>query len=111
MHTIRRSLTGNTKKDKGGVLAMEKQNMDRKEERSIAAAGACNKEQALRTIDIIEKGARHAFLDGDVSAEDTMAILDRVREAKERCTVGDANACQILTELVNALSEGRSGSI
>jgi len=90
---------------------MEKQNMDRKEERSLAAAGGCNKEQALRTIDLIEKGARHAFLDGDVSTEDTELILHRVREAKERCTAGDANTCQVLTELVTALSEGKSGNI
>ena len=83
---------------------MEEKNLEKKEEGPvISAEEVCNREQALRTIRLLEKGTRQAFLDGEVSVEGTKAILDRVKEAKERCTAGDVNACLVLDELVTGL--------
>ena len=83
---------------------MEEKNLEKKEEGPvISAEEVCNREQALRTIRLLEKGTRQAFLDGEVSVGDTEAILDRVKEAKERCMAGDVNACLVLDELVTGL--------
>ena len=76
---------------------MEMKNLKKSEEEvTIPADEACNTAHALRTIRLLEKGARQAFLDGDVTVEDTKTILDRVKEANKRCETGNVNACLIL---------------
>lgn len=76
----------------------EKDPKENEERMAIPTVNACSPKHALRTIRLLEKGARQAFLDGEVGLEDTKVILDRVKEAVQRCQAGDANACQVLEE-------------
>lgn len=82
-------------------------NADVKEEDTIAPdeIGGCDKERALRTIGFLETGVRQAFLVGEVGVEDTKAILDQMKKARERCQSGDVNACQVLAQLTADLSQ------
>ena len=91
---------------------MDNRNLQKGEEGPATprAEQPCNKEQALRTIRLLEKGSRQAFLDGEISVEDTKVMLDRVEEARERCEAGDVNACLVLNELVAKLTESKSES-
>lgn len=91
---------------------MDDRNLQKKEEGPVIPAEerSCNREQAMRTIRLLEKGSRQAFLDGEISVEDTKAILDRAKEAKEHCEAGDVNACLVLDELVAQLTESISDS-
>lgn len=92
-----------------GRFLMEMKNLKKSEEElAIPADEACNTAHVLRTIRLLEKGARQAFLDGDVTVDNTKAILDRVKEAKQHCKAGDVNTCLILQELVKGLTEGIS---
>lgn len=84
---------------------METKNLKKSEEEVTSPADeACNTAHALQTIRLLEKGARQAFLDGDVTVEDTKAILDRVKEAEQHCEAGDVSACLVLQELVKGLT-------
>lgn len=91
---------------------MDNRNLQKEEEGPVIPGEeeSCNREEALKTIRLLEKGSRQAFLDGEVSVEDTKRILDRVKEAKESCETGDVNACLVLDELVAQLTEGISQS-
>jgi len=91
---------------------MDDRNLQKKEEGPVIPAEErpCNREQALRTIRLLEKGSRQAFLDGEISVEDTKVMLDRVEEARERCEAGDVNACLVLDGLVAQLTESISES-
>ena len=84
--------------------------METKEEGTIIPeeTGRCNREQAMRTMRLLEKGVRQAFLDGEVTVGDTEAILDRVNKAKERCESGDVSACEVLADLTTELTQNRS---
>ncbi len=84
---------------------MEGKNLKENEARTlIPGEKVCTREQALRTMCLLEKGTRQAFLDGEVNVEDTYEILGRVKEARERCEAGDVNACLVLNELVIRLT-------
>jgi len=84
------------------------QEIEKSREEPVAAMeDVCDKEHALRTMRLLERGARQAFLDGELGIEDTKLILDRVKEAKQRCEAGDVNSCLVLNELVTGLTEGR----
>ena len=84
------------------------QETEKSREGPVAAMkGVCDREHALRTMRLLERGTRQAFLDGELAIEDTKLILDQVKEAKERCEAGDVNACVALKELVVGLTEGR----
>ena len=72
-----------------------------------AVENVCDKEHVLRTMRLLARGTRQAFLDGELAIEDAKLILDQVKEAKERCEAGDVNACVVLKELVVGLTEGR----
>ena len=91
---------------------MDDRNLQKKEEGPATPAEErpCNREQALRTIRLLEKGSRQAFLDGEISVEETEAMLNRVEEARERCEAGDVNACIVLNELVAKLTESKPES-
>lgn len=65
----------------------------------------CRKGWALRTIGFLETGAREAFLAGKVGVEDTKAILEQTKKAKESCQSGDVNACEVLAQLTADLSQ------
>ena len=91
---------------------MDDRNLQKKEKGPVIPAEErpCNREQALRTIRLLEKGGRQAFLDGEISVEDTKVMLGRVEEARESCEAGDINACLVLNELVAKLTESKSES-
>lgn len=91
---------------------MQEKNPEKKQEEPVIPVEEvlCNREQVLRTMRLLEKGSQQAFLDGEISVEDTKRILDRVKEAKERCEAGDVNACLVLDELVAQLTESISES-
>lgn len=80
---------------------MEKtQGRERVEEEVIAPKEeVCNTERVLRTMNLLERGARQAFLDGELSIEDTKDILGRVEEVKKRCEAGDIAVCSALGEV------------
>ncbi len=87
---------------------MEEKKLEKREEGQVIAANEeCNKEEALRTMRLLEKGTRQAFLDGELSVEDTRTRLDQIEEAKERCEAGDVSACQVLGGLVAGLTRKR----
>jgi len=83
------------------------ENLEKKEEGSIIAGEQrlCNREQALRAIHLLEKGTRQAFLDGELSTKDTDAILGQTKEAKQYCEAGDANACAVVGDLMDRLTQ------
>jgi len=91
---------------------MDDRNLQKEEEGPVIprAEQPCNKEQALRTIRLLEKGSRQAFLDGEISVEDTKVMLDRVEKAREHCEAGNVNACLVLNELVAKLTESKPES-
>lgn len=87
---------------------MQEKSLEKNRERPVATVeDECDKEHALRTMRLLERGTRHAFLDGELAIEDAKLILDQVKEAKEHCEAGDVNACVALKELVVGLTEGR----
>ena len=69
-------------------------------------AGLCDPERVLRTLRLIEKGTKQAFLDGELTVEDTKTILEGIREAREACEGGDEDACLVLDGLTDKLVKG-----
>jgi len=87
---------------------MQEKNLEEKQGGQVIAANKeCDKEEALRTMRLLEKGTRQAFLDGELGVEDTKTRLDQIEEAKERCEAGDVSACQVLDVLVAGLTRKR----
>jgi len=85
---------------------MEEENFDREEQgQATPIEGKCNKEQALLTMRLLEKGTRQGFLDGELGVEETQARLDSIREARERCEAGDVNACLVMSDLLAGLTQ------
>lgn len=78
----------------------------REETEEQRPAGLCDPERVLRTLRVIEKGTRQAFLDDELGVEETKTILDRIREAKEACEGGDEDACIALDRLTDKLVKG-----
>jgi len=91
-------------------VIMQERDLEKNREMPVAAVeDECDKEHALRTLRLLEKGARQAFLDSELTIEDAKLILDQVKEAKEHCGAGDVSACVALRKLVTGLTEGREG--
>ena len=67
--------------------------------------GVCDRQRVLRTLRVMEKGTKQAFLDDELGVEDTKVILDRVRQAREACEAGDQNACVVLDALMDELTK------
>ncbi|MBA7711580.1 hypothetical protein ES703_120546 [subsurface metagenome] len=87
---------------------MEAKKLEKKEDGQVIAANEeCDKEEALRTMRLLEKGTRQAFLDGELGVEDTKIRLDEIEEARKHCEAGDINACQVLDVLVVGLTRKR----
>lgn len=87
---------------------MQEKNLEEKGEgQAIATKKECNKEEALRTIRLLEKGTRQAFLDGELGVEDTKGRLDQVEQAYKRCEAGDVDACEVLDGLMAGLTRRR----
>ena len=87
---------------------MQEKNLEEKEEgQVIAAKKECITEEALKTMRLLEKGTRLAFLDGELGVEDTKLRLDEIEKSRKRCEAGDINACQVLDELVAGLTRRR----
>ena len=64
----------------------------------------CDRDQALTTLNLLEKGAKRAFLEDELGVEETKNILDQITRARESCQAGDSNACEILNSLVQNLT-------
>lgn len=69
------------------------------------AGSVCNKDEALRTMDLLELGARQGFLSRQLSLEETAAILECIEEKRQTCEAGDLSACEALDQLVRAMME------
>ena len=65
----------------------------------------CDPERIAMALDIIEKGTKQAFLNGELDIDETKSILDHIELAKEACESGDQNACSALKDLVNDLTK------
>jgi len=83
---------------------MKDKNQEKQEEIPvIPSEEICDKEQALLTMRLLEKGTRQAFLDGELGVKETSAKLDQINQAKKRCQAGDVSACRVLSELLDGL--------
>ena len=89
---------------------MDEKNTEKKEKEPVIPTKElpCDRQQALRAIHLLEKGTKQAFLDGELSAKDTDAILGRTKEAKQYCEAGDANACAVVGDLMARLTQNVS---
>lgn len=89
---------------------MDKKNTEKKEDGPVIPTKElpCDRQQALRAIRLLEKGTRQAFLDGELSVEDTDTILGEVKEAKADCEAGDVNACAVVADLMARLTKSVS---
>jgi len=69
--------------------------------------GVCDPEAVAMTLDMIEKGARELFLDGELEPPKIRIILDCIQEARRGCESGDQNACSVLEDLMRKLTKHR----
>jgi len=74
-----------------------------KEEQSLG--GECSQERVMTTIKLLEKGVKRAFLDDELSVDETKGFLDEVEEAKEACESGNESACIVLARLMGRLTK------
>jgi len=87
---------------------MNDKNLEKEEQAPvIPTEEVCDKEQALLTMRLLEKGTRQAFIDGELGVEETSAKLNQIKEAKKRCETGDVSACLVLNELLGGLTAAR----
>lgn len=88
---------------------MQDKGIDRKEEKPDSdLEWGCDRGSALEAMAALETGVRQRFLNDEVSVENTKTMLDRIKEAKERCKAGDVSSCEILTDLVEELTQSAS---
>lgn len=76
-----------------------------REGNAINEERVCNGEQALQAMGLMERGARQAFLDGELGIEKTKQTLDRIKAARQACE-GDESACVVLHRLIDQMTEG-----
>jgi hypothetical protein len=69
------------------------------------AESVCNKDEALRTMDLLELGTRQGFLSRQLSLEETATRLRCIDEKREACEAGDLSACEALGQLVQEMME------
>jgi len=73
--------------------------------RVITDNAICIREDPLRTLRLIDKGTRQAFLDDELGIDDTKSILDQINVTRAACETGDESACVLLGNLVDKLTK------
>jgi hypothetical protein len=64
----------------------------------------CSTESVLETIDMLDRGTRQKFLNGELEPDVTKHLLGVYQTAKEACEAGDNDACAVWDELSRNLS-------